>query len=305
MDVFLVLVVKLIPLYALIALGWFAGVVLKVHRDSIAFLLIYILTPIVILDGMLSVQLSAATLSLPFFFWALCTVICIASFICAKFFWINETRNLAAFASANGNTGYFGIPVAIALFGTGALGPLVLGSLGFILYENTVGFFVLSRGTFTIRESLRKVVRLPAMYALFFGLFLRLAHVAPSAAVFDTIASVRGAYGVLGMMVIGLGLAGMRRDAFDLRLVGFTHAVKFILWPLLVVGLLRLDARFFHFYDPALHPVMLLLSMVPLAVNTVAFSVIARVQPQKASLIVLTSTIVALIVIPAYTVLFF
>ena len=299
MEVFLALVGKLLPLYALIALGWIAGTVLKVQRDSVAFLLIYILLPIVIFDGVMTVNLSAATLSLPIFFWILCSVLCFVGYGIAGLFWKDATRNLAAFAAANGNTGYFGLPVALTLFGQKALGPLVLGSMGFLLYENTVGFFILSRSHFTAKESISKIVRMPAIYALLFALLLRSASIGVPPVFQDVILNVRGAYSVLGMMMIGIALAGRSFGEVDGKLLAFTQVGKFIIWPLTVFGLLWIDGQTLHLYaDPLVRSVMLLLSMVPLAANTVAFSSMLRAHPGKAAVAVLFSTLIALFVIP-------
>lgn len=304
MIIFFTLLGKLIPLYFLIAVGWFAGTKLNVQRDSVAHLLIYIIVPIVFFEGVVSAPFTAATIALPFFFFALCSILCLFFLVLSRPLWRDSTKNLAAFATADGNTGYFGIPVALALFGESSLSYIVLGSIGFVLFENTVGYFILTRSDCTVRESILKVLRLPAVYAFIAGLAFHVSSLTLPGGIRETILSLRGAYSVLGMMMIGLGLAGQKLTELDIKLLGFTTIGKFLVWPLVMLGIIALDIRFLHLYGTEVHRVMLLLSMVPLAANTVALSTLAGVQPQKAALAVLTSTIVALFFIPAMAAMF-
>ncbi len=305
MSLFFILLGKLAWLYALIALGWVAGTVVGVRREPVANLLLYTVSPIVVFEGASTVPLSAATLSLPFLFLVICSILCGVFFAAAKPFWRDGTRNLAAFASADGNTGYFGIPVALALLGERSLGFIVLGSLGFLLYESTVGFYVLARGNFSMRESVRKMLRLPLLYAFVAGLLFQLLHLPLPEGAASVLANVRGAYSVLGMMVIGLGLTGLSVSAFDCRLLLFTGIAKFLVWPLVILGILSFDAAFTHVFSQEIQRVVLLLSVVPLAANTVILSTVLDVQPRKAAIAVLVSTLLALAVIPAMAILFF
>jgi len=303
--VFLALFLKLLPLYVLIGLGFFAGRKFRIPRDAVAFLLIYIIAPIVVFEGVRTVSLRGDTLVLPLVFLLLCSVLCGVFYLAASFFWRDATKNLAAFASADGNSGYFGIPAAIALFSPSILGVIVLGSLGFLLFESTVGFFVLAKGNFTFRQSIEKVLRLPLLPAFVLGLLANVFHVGLPAGFDAAMTDVRGAYTVLGMMMIGLGLTGLPRRSMDLKLIGFTSVAKFVCWPLLMVGILLLDAHVLHFFSTESRHAMMLLSMIPLAVNTVALSIIVKVHPDKAAFTVLVSTIVALFYIPLVSAVLF
>jgi predicted permease len=74
-------------------------------------------------------------------FFSLGTVLSLLFLAVGKWaFGKDSTKNILAFAAGTGNTGYFGIPAATALFGDAALSPVVLCILGVILYEHSVGF---------------------------------------------------------------------------------------------------------------------------------------------------------------------
>ena len=58
------------------------------------------------------------------------------------------------------------------------------------------------------------------------------------------------------------------------------------------------DINLFRLLNRDIYQIMFLLSLSPLAANTVSFATILKVQPQKAAIAVLLSTIFALIYIP-------
>lgn len=112
MQVFLLLITKLLALYFLIAIGFIAGRALNVQKESIARILICILAPLVVLYGVWSAGVAWNVLSLPFLFLVVSIVLCLMARVAGKLLWRDATANLFAFTAATGNTGYFGIPVA-------------------------------------------------------------------------------------------------------------------------------------------------------------------------------------------------
>ncbi len=306
MAVFLTLVGKLLPLYLFIVAGYLLGVFLHLKRRPVALLLLYVLSPIVVFEGGWTAPLSRGTLALPVLFLVLCSVLCGIFYRVSGLIWKRKDsmRNLAAFASANGNSGYFGIPAGLALFGQQSLGIIVLCSLGFVLYESSTGFFVLARSNFTLRESVRKVVALPVLYAFALGVAANIWQVPEPAIVAVFLHDVRTVFSIMGMMLIGVSLAGERLSAIDGRLLAFTTAAKTIVWPVLMLFLIALDRHVFRMFGEDVHGVLLLMGMIPLAVNTVVYSSVLKVHPEKAAVAVMVSTCLALFFIPAVSVVF-
>lgn len=304
MEIFFTLLFKLIPLYIIILLGFFAGKYLHVKKEPIATLLIYIIAPIIIFNGVVATKINVSSLSLPILFFFLCSVMCLSFYWIAHFFWKDSTKNILAFTAGTGNTGYFGIPVAIALFNNNILGLVVLSVLGFVLYENSVGFFITARGHHTLKEALVKVVTLPTIYAFFLGLIVNLMSIHLGSIYADAVTNVKGAYIILGMMLIGLGLSGITALKFDFKFIGITFLAKFIIWPLLIFAVIIIDKLTFKLFDISIEKIMVLMSIVPLAANTVAYATQLKAQPEKASLAVLLSTLFALIYIPLIAVYF-
>lgn len=305
MVIFFTLLTKLLPLYAIVLLGYIAGKYLQVQKESIAPILIYIIAPVIIFYGVVTTDLDRALISLPFLFLVLTCSICLIFYFIGSYFYEGSEKNILAFTSGVGNTGYFGLPVVLALLGDKFLGIAVLSIFGFILYENSLGFFITARGQHSSREAFLKVVKLPTLYAFVFGLIINFYNITLSPIILDAILSFRGAYVVLGMMLIGLGLSQVTKASLDYVFTGVAFFAKFIVWPCIVGFIVFLDIRYFNFYSSSIHKVMLLMSIVPLASNTVAYATKFNTHPEKVALTVLLSTIFALIYIPIFIALVF
>lgn len=299
MDIFFTLLGKLVPLYALIALGFVAGRVLHAQKDTVASLLLYVLSPFVVFHGVFTTPANTSMLSLPLLFFVVCCGLSLAWNTVGTRIWQDSTRGIFAYTSATGNTGYFGIPVAIALFGEGVLGIMVLSILGFVLFENTLGFYFTARGNYSMHESLRRLLCLPTVYAFVLALVAQALHIPASEGYTALAGNMRGAFSVLGMMIIGMGIADMRSVKLDYVFFGLCFLAKFIVWPLVALGIIYIDASYLHVYTQQIHHVILLLSITPLAANTVVLATALKAQPEKAALAVLLSTLFALFFIPA------
>lgn len=305
MTVFLTILLKLIPLYLMILLGYIGAKGLKAQKDTIARLLIYIIAPAVIFYGTYTVEINFANLSLPILFFALCCLIALLFLAIGTFiFKKDSTKNILAFTAGTGNTGYFGLPVVLTLFGDQAFSLAVLSILGFVLYENSVGFFITARGHHTAKESIMKVIQLPTVYAFFIGLLFNYLNVHLGDIAVNTIEHFKGAYTLLGMMIIGMGLATVGVKDIDRKFITLSFLAKFIFWPAVILGIILLDKNFIHIYNQSVYNILILMAIVPLAANTVAVATELKVHPDKAALAVLLSTLFALFYIPLMTSIF-
>lgn len=298
MYIFLTLLLKIIPLYCIILLGYIAGRKLHVKKESIAHLLIYIIAPVVVFTGVSKADVSAGALSLPVFFFCLASILCLFAYTVGRLIWKDSEKNILAFAAGAGNVGYFGLPVSVAVFGPDAIPLVVLSVFGIILYENTLGFYITAKGNFSSRESIRKVMKLPTVYAFLLGAVINLSGIPSGQALTDLATYFQGAYTTLGMMLIGLGIASAGTLKVDAPFIIFSFSIKFLLWPLLVTLFIALDSAVLHIYNQQIHSVMILLSAVPLGANIVAYATELKTHPEKAATAVLLSTLIALFYIP-------
>lgn len=300
MELFITLLVKITPLYILMILGYVSGKYLHLQRQTVGNLLLYIFIPVVYFVAVATTPLTISTLSLPLLFFVLCSTICLLFLFLGKYFWKGAIKNICAQASGGGNYAYFAIPVAMAIFGQQAVGLVVLSGLGFVLYENTVGFFVAARGNYTVKESIIRLIKLPALWTTIIALIINFSHITLGQVFLDVATNFRGGFTILGMMLVGLGLSEIRRGEYkpDYLYFGMTFFAKFIVWPLIIILVIFLDTNFLHFYGGSFYKVMTLMSIIPLAANTIVYAIALKIDSKDVAMGVLLSTLFALVFIP-------
>lgn len=300
MSLFFIILLKIFPLYINVILGYLSSRFLDVKRESIASLLIYILGPIVVFSAVLSVKIDLTIAFLPIFLYIFCSIVAFLSLFIWEKSWDNPTGNILAFSAGTGNTGYFGIPLAIIFFPPYLADIYIFTVLASLLYESTSGFYVTAKGNFSVKESLVKISKLPILYAFILGLILNIAGFQIPQEISSYTAQFKGAYGILGMMMLGMGLIGLKsnEDNWDKKFISITFIIKFIFWPLSMLFFIYLDRSFFSFLNEDLYKVIFLFSIVPLAGNSVTLAVLLNAKPEKASLAVFLSTLFSIIFIP-------
>lgn len=305
MSVFFALVERILPLYFFILLGVIGGRLLAIDRRTLSALLFYVFGPILVFQSVATLRFEPVNLLIPAILYCMGAGLCGLFLLIGRRLWPagDVTRNILAYTAGTSNTGYFGIPVVLALFGESAVGIAALSVIGLQLYENTVGFFVTARGRSSARESLAKLIRLPSIYAFALAVGFSAAGFQPGKALTETFAAVRGSYSLLGMLVIGLAISG-RRPRWDARLIGSAFLAKFLVWPLLMAALVAVDQRVLHLYGDPIHRILLVLSCTPLAANTIVLATLLEAEPEKAALAVLGSTLFALLFIPLFVAFF-
>ena len=110
--------------------------------------------------------------------------------------------------------------------------------------------------------------------------------------------NLRGAYSILGMMIIGMGILSMRGLAGNLRFTALAFVGKFVSWPLVALALWWLDAQVLGIYDTAVYQAIFLISITPIAANTVVIATLLDTAPRQAAGTALLSTLFALVFIP-------
>ena len=108
----------------------------------------------------------------------------------------------------------------------------------------------------------------------------------------------KGAYVVVGMMVLGAALSGLRHIEFSFRFNALVFLGKFIIWPLVAFLFVLLDQHVMHLFSKDIHLMMILLGLMPPGANITAYAAQFNVEPEKAATTVLAGTVFALFAIP-------
>jgi hypothetical protein len=208
---------------------------------------------------------------------------------------------LAAMAGM-ANSGYFGIPLAVFFFGEGSLGVYLLAIFGFTLHECTFAFYLIFRSTNSRNESLRRLLTFPMLYACVLGVLLSSLDAPLPEPIMAAIANIRSGYVVFGMMLVGIGVEqALRKGAENplrargtFRFLGSALLIKFVLWPVIAFIVWHI-AAFFKAAPP--FEMMMMISLLPIAANAIAYSIEARQKADVVALSVIISTVISPIVL--------
>ena len=304
MTIFTALLLQMIPFYGLLLVGFVSSKYIGIKRDDIAKLLIYVLLPVVSFTGIIAAPLTARVLSIPLLSFLLCTGIALLILWAGGFIWNDGTKNMLAVGIANGNFGFIGLPLTLILLGQQYIALTVLFGLGAAIFIATVGMYIAARANFNFQDSLLKVAKMPIIYALILGIIVNVFHVPIQNSLMQVLNNMTGAYSILGLILVGIAIGELGKVKIDIPLIAFTTIMTYILWPLIAFALIALDTLYLHFYSPEIYKVLLLMSIVPVGASIVAISTELKVEPEKASFVVLFTTLLSLIYVPAFIAIF-
>lgn len=293
--------IKLLPLYFNILLGYIAGKKLQANQETISKMMFYMINPIIIFNGVLFTEFNAGILALPLLTFIISCTLCLVFYWLSRRMWNDGSKNLMAFSAGSGATGYFGLPLALMLFDEQAEGIYIMAMLGVSFYDNSLGYYISVKGSDNTKQCLKKMLTLPTLYAFLFGLVFNLSKIQMPEIYHDFITPLKGVYIVLGMMIIGIGLASLTEFKLDFKFVGMAFLAKFLAWPAIVLSIIAIDEAFFGIYDPISQQALILISIVPMAINTVIMASLLKYQPEKIAATVLLSIMFALLYVPIMT----
>ncbi len=280
-------------IYIFILLGFLAKKIAKDKIDSktLVFISLYLLQPFLTFWGIAirDVNFLAFRASLHFFtismFFLIITII-----VGIVLFKDKKDRSILSVGVIVGNTGNLGIPLAIALFGESSILYTSIINLTNVFIVFTIGVYLYSRGTFSIKESIFNIFKLPAIWVGIFSIYFSLKKFYfPQELLLPL---TMGAYGaiVLQLIIFGAYLAQVSIKEIDLKLLGVLSFLKFVVIPVGVVIYLS-----FFKLPPLLHDVILLETIVPMAVMNVNLSALYNCYPQKVAFLTFATSIIFLI----------
>ena len=287
------LFLKIGMLIAVSIIGWVIGRKWKMSSKDISTLLVYVVSPFVIFSSILESPSNPGYFKYSIGAFLTSGLFAAGAYALANAFWSCGKRNLFSFAGGTGNTGYFALPIILSLFEPSQWAVAIFIIIGVNIYEFTLGYFITAKGTFNTRDCVKKVLSLPIIYATIFALCFKYMGVAFHHEVLSFMDNFKGAYSVLGMMVIGMTLAPYGKPEFDWKFSIASIGWKHVCIP--VVGVL-----FFTMLgiDENSLLVIALMLATPMAGNVVVIANQLGVHPRIAATTVMFSTLLSIVSIP-------
>lgn len=291
------LAISIAPLYIMVLLGYLTGKFFEIDNKSISTIAIFILAPVVYILSLTKLEFSAQTVFVPIFFFVLAVVISQFAIRLTGLFMDEKSKYMMGIVAPSFNTGYFGLPIAFALFSPESVAIYVIVTFGFVVFESSVGLYYAARGEYSAKESAVNVFKYPLIYSVIIGLSLSAFNVELPDTLNNMLSLFKGAYAVIGMMLIGLGLSSIKRISIDKAFLSSCFGFHFVMWPLIMLGLIWVDTQI-GILGSAYYKPMLLMSIMPMAANNIAYAAQFNMGEGRVSIAVVATTLFAIIYVP-------
>jgi predicted permease len=290
-----IILIKVVPVFIIIALGYLAGRVWKITPDMIRVLTnitIFFFLPSLIFVSSLNTQFdSSATMMIVAAMFVVLTVGLISFFLAKRLRLENGTQNGFMLGTMFMNAGSMGSSVALFAFGTEAFLLAIVFYLTVQMLLYTVGVFIVSNGGVNLK-SLKPVLALPLVWALLLGLGFQNVGVATDID-WAPIQMMAGAAIPLLLVTLGMQLSLIKPKADALRLPAMTAAVRIPLGLVLalafvlVLGLQGIEKS-----------VVLLSASMPTAITTFVIGSKFDADKDQLSQQILLTTVISIFSVP-------
>lgn len=297
MEILSGLLPQILPLYIIVAIGFIAGKLFNIELRSISQLTIFVMSPIVFLLSIAQIEFTISAIIAPIITLLICIFLGFSVFYITSLYMNKKVASLSALSSGTSNWGYFGLPIAFILFDAQAVALYMVLGFGLQIFENTFGLYFMSRANKSPLESFVNIFKFPVFYSITLGIFLSYINFKVPDIGLTILELFKDAYVVTGMMIIGLGLSTITSYKIDLKFLTTIILLKFAMWPTIALGVIWLDTQL-NILGESMHSPLLLLSIMPMAANNIAFAAQFKNNPDKTSMAVLITTLIALVYIP-------
>jgi predicted permease len=257
------------------------------NTKTLTLMSVYFLQPFVTIWGFSTAKLHSEHLYVPFIYLAIILLLLIPTIVLGKMIF-HDPKERAIFSIAGfvGNTGNIGIPLGIALFGEASVIYTTLINIANVFVVYIIGVYIYSRGSFSIKDSLFNIVKIPIIPASAVAIFININDISLGAQIEEFLKM--GAYAgiVLQLFLLGTFLQGIRIQELHPKLFIGTISQKFVIVPLATAIILS-------FTDLSLfvQGVIFMEMMVPLAVANINLASLYNCRPKDVTSLILLSTL--------------
>ena len=280
---------SIIFVYVFILLGYMAKRIFKeeMSTKTLTLMSVYFLQPFVTIWGFSTAKLHAEHIYVPLLYLAIILLLLIPTvFIGKTIFRDPKDRAIFSIAGFVGNTGNIGIPLGIALFGEGSVIYTTLINIANVFVVYIIGVYIYSRGSFSIRDSLFNIIKIPIIPASVIAIFINIYDIPLSTQIEEFFKM--GAYAgiVLQLFLLGTFLQGIRIRELHPKLFMGTISQKFIIIPLATAVILS-----FTNLPLFVQGVIFMEMMTPLAVANINLASLYNCKPKDVTSLILLSTL--------------
>jgi len=280
---------SIIFVYIFIILGYMAKRIFKkdISTKTLTLMSVYFLQPFVTIWGFSTAKLHSEHVYVPLLYLGIILLVLIPTIALSKLIFTDKKeRAIFSIAGFVGNTGNIGIPLGIALFGEDSVIYTTLINIANVFVVYIIGVYIYSRGSFSIKDSLFNIIKIPIIPASIVAILINIYDVPLSAQIQEFFKM--GAYAgiVLQLFLLGTFLQGIRMKEVSSKLLIGTMGQKFVIIPLVTVFILSLTHLSLF-----VQGVIFMEMMVPLAVANINLASLYDCKPKDVTSLILLSTL--------------
>jgi len=142
-----------------------------IHEKTLILLSVYFLQPILTFWGLTRISLNTDLLFVPIIYLSIILSVLVFLLLISKFIFENEKEKaIFVVSSLIGNTGNLSIPLGIAIFGESSVPYTSIINIANVLFMYTIGVYFYAKSSFSIRESIHSMLKIPIIWVAIFAL---------------------------------------------------------------------------------------------------------------------------------------
>ena len=232
---------NLFPILLAAGIGFVLAKWLKINPRPLSQVVFYVFSPVLVFNLIRNSQLSNQDILRTLAF-ALILMICIGLLTWLIGGILRFDRKMMAAVMITAifmNAGNYGLPLTSFAFGEQALAYASIFFVISAMFTNTIGIVIASSGSMSVIDSIKGLVKFPAIYALAFGiLFLQFGWKLPSGLDRSVTLLTNAAIPCM-LVLLGMQLVNIRLDGHIKPLI-LTSSMRLLIAPMLAFGLTRL-----------------------------------------------------------------
>ena len=299
MTAFLTVLLKLSPAFFYVVIGFVVKKIINLPIKWIANSLFYLLVPLMVFKGALYSNPKPFILLIGLAFLVCLFLVIIASFLQHKFKPVLAPGVLKC-AFGYFNIGWFGIPIAHALYGNAGANIMAALYIGGMLFGNTCAYLLISQNNIAGKDSLKKLLFVPAIYSVLIAFFL---HLLPIRQIIINNHSFQlfFHYVTVTTSLFGMGLVGISVADTVFKKINYPMLFLLLFYRLLAASIIMSIMILVFYKTGMLTPlevkIVSLMPMLPIAAGILVFTTKSEVKNDFISVCLLASTILSFLLL--------
>jgi len=293
MNLLQALLGTVLPVFLLAGLGYIARVKLKVGVRDPSRLAVYLMTPGLIMNSILTSKLNLGEVGkILGFGLLLCGIMIFLTLTFGRLLgWSSRERSAAVLITSFMNAANYGLPVVLLAFGQAGFERAAIFVVLQSLLMYSVAVFFAARGRMNWRESVAAVFRLPLLWAALVAMTIRVLGIGVPDFIMKPIGLLANGAVVVVIILLGMQVASIEVKGAWAKIV-VTSTMRLALSPLIGLALI-----WWLKPDPLTARVLVLESAMPAAVNTTLLASEFGTEPDMVSAVALVTTVCSMVTV--------